>query len=472
MLINEKKKYLSTKKTIFFDCNVKKTKMTQSNEAIRYLVDLDINMINSDSVESIFTEIAGKETEICQNEAIISVLQKCFQYATSSRCIHFLNTFNLKKDIYVYSCSKIIESILLRLFDYLYISLDKDKNNDIILTKVLTMFNQIRFDHMINNENSTHIFRKLLCLFTGKLIIKNDILIYTHPNTKYIKEIKQKFNREYKFRHESRVHVYITLGWYLQITQSQTFITKAINWLRNNNGDLLNFIKGKGMFYETILDLANEDNNNKLVMIFKDNLKLISEQEDYLIQKILKKAKINLFKILFNEIYTNPEDVSSDIFNSNLFIAGLMNLQNVNEWDIIDQIISKYVQGKSVFYVFLLNKFNNIGEIDSKYVSFICNQMASTICNDKISSAQTITLDFEKYFNKKWINTKSGKNLLMGYLNANISNSQKALFFNTNIKYFYNIKHWKDQRRFMTQLLKIADNKTKYKIIHILKTIL
>ena len=136
-----------------------------------------------------------------------------------------------------------------------------------------------------------------------------------------------------------------------------------------------------------------------------------------------------LFKILFNEIYTNPEDVSSDIFNSNLFIAGLMNLQNVNEWDIIDQIISKYVQGKSVFYVFLLNKFNNIGEIDSKYVSFICNQMASTICNDKISSAQTITLDFEKYFNKKWINTKSGKNLLMGYLNANISNSQKALFF-------------------------------------------
>ena len=53
----------------------------------------------------------------------------------------------------------------------------------------------------------------------------------------------------------------------------------------------------------------------------------------------------------------------------------------------------------------------------------------------------------------------------MGYLNANISNSQKALFFNTNIKYFYNIKHWKDQRRFMTQLLKIADNKTKYKII-------
>ena len=48
----------------------------------------------------------------------------------------------------------------------------------------------------------------------------------------------------------------------------------------------------------------------------------------------------------------------------------------------------------------------------------------------------------------------------------------KKHYFLINIKYFYNIKHWKDQRRFMTQLLKIADNKTKYKIIHILKTIL
>lgn len=471
MFINEKKKYISIKKPTTLDYNTKKIKMSQINETIRYLIDLDINMINHDSVESIFVEITGKEAEICQNEAVISVLQKCFQYTTSSRCIYFLSALDLKKDIYTYSCSKIIESILLRLFDYLYILPVKDENNDIILTKILVMFNQIRFDHMINNENSTHIFRRLLCLFTGKLIVKNDILVYTHPNTKYIKEIKQKFNREYKLRHESRIHTYITLVWYLQITQSQTFITKAINWLKNNNNNLLNFIKGKAVLYETIINLANEDNNDKLVMIFKDNLELISEQEDYLVQKILKKSRINLFKILFNKIYDDSSYVSSDIFSSNIFISGLINLQNVNEWNKIDQIISKYVQGKSVFYTFLLKKFSNTGEIDSKYVNFICNQMASTVCDNKISSAQAITLDFEKYFDKKWINTKSGKSLLMGYLNANVSNNQKALFFNVNIKYFYNIKQWKDQRKFMIQLLKIVDNKTKYKITQILKAI-
>lgn len=158
----------------------------------------------------------------------------------------------------------------------------------------------------------------------------------------------------------------------------------------------------------------------------------------------------------------------------------MIHLQHLGKFERVEKELKEIsdLETHGVFYKMLLDKFSKGSgssngtqyEIDSKFVVFVGNFLKS---DNKLllTSADVIATDFVKYFDKRWINTKSGKTLLEIFVSGGFDNQIKEKFFDENMNVFFSVKRWNGFKQFIRKVLTCTHGHTKKKAGDILRRI-
>ncbi|ORD94344.1 hypothetical protein ECANGB1_867 [Enterospora canceri] len=444
--------------------NKKKQKITKTehNETIEYVSIIDKSSINNESVQIILNEIGADLSDVISSDACIDTMKCIVDQCKATELLELFCKINLEC-IYKFAGAKNIENILAKMNE-----INQTNCTDSFCNTVLEKFNQIDINNLINDENSSHAFRKLLTLLTGKIIYKNDVVSGFHPDNKFILQFKKSVLLHYVFRENSKDTVWIGLMHFIQATKSQKFIKKSIDFMienvkerRKKNGTELisNFMRNKAFFYEKVAELANDSNSALLVDFIKNDLRSLQIKQNYLVQKILRHSRTNLIEYL---------DIDED-WGNNVFIAAMINLLNTGKSNMVEQFIGRKegVAKAGVFYTFILERYNN--EVDTKYVDLVCKMLQNGNDGLENTGSNKIAGDFVKYFNKKIINSKAGKKLLMAFAESKCDQEIVSGFFDQNIELFYGIEKWDNLHKFMHRVAAVTSGKTRNKACEILR---
>lgn len=322
---NEKKNRQNEKKT-----ENKKSAPVLAKDVIdisKYLLNLDLQMLNSDSIKIILEEMRGNETDLVKLQELTRVFDEIVAKASLRDCMDLFKGIDLTNIVFTKSGAKVIEYIMERVFSLIYTQGTKfeSQNEDNtegkkpmtltienILAEFERKFTVFNYDTLVANENSTFLLRKLMMLFTAKMYTKTFFGSYKHPDAKFIKTFKKKFSNDFTFDLKSSLSEFITLSYYVKITESQKFMKMAIDEMTQKLGTIKKenkkndreagdgevgvsvFFKDKDMFYETVLEHSNVENSVLFVEAIKPHLMSLVNSYNYLVQKILKKSTVDL----------------------------------------------------------------------------------------------------------------------------------------------------------------------------------
>ncbi|OQS55334.1 hypothetical protein EHP00_796 [Ecytonucleospora hepatopenaei] len=450
------------------------------NELIKYLENIDTSVLDSYGVEIILNEIKGKETELAVSFGPSKKLSECIENGELSHCMEMFERLDVSKVLFKNLGSKLYESILDRIFFFLYKNKENEKHDifdkDQVLDKIESVF-KYKYADMLLDENACFVLRKLFSLYTGKWIDMNskykkgvEFKVFKHPDVKYIKQIKYEMNFV-KLNEIEKNHMFITLTYFLKFTKSQSFIRKFIDFLNEHMSEnifeekeFIEFFKGKDVLLEEILLLSNEENNKKFSEIFiKEGLidlmlKIHGEEHtvDFFMQTYFKKSS------LFFEI---DENIVNGELNENLRMAYFIHCLRHDKGDIVENFLQK----KGIVSVFSHFVIKN-DSLNTKYIDFIC-EIWNRTCEYDICNGEEIAKEFIKKFHKKWVNTKAGKTLLESFVCGNFDNNIKSSFFDHNVHIFSKIEKWNTFDKFIRNVLNVTSGHTKKRFGEILRKV-
>lgn len=428
-----------------------------------YLNSIDYNMItDKDILSNIYKEIGDKGNELAVNQYTNTNLEKLVLISNAEELVKFFKSLDTDL-VYKKLGSRIVESILTRLFECMYIHGEYFSFEE-VAEKIVP-------EDCINSRNATHVLRRLFMLLSAKRIEKIEVTKFSIVELENSKDQSLKSNiksnseyakfklEEYKKIVSRCIHkldeadAFTTAVVLVQCLKSQSLISLLIDEYCG-----FEHIKMNGYSYEAIASVANRGNLERIFSKIKNSL-----------MDLCNCDVTSYFMRMFITKYRNPKAVYEIIdleqFNpdSNIILSLLESLQVAREYETVDKLIEDFYKVENIFKEFLLSRYDTL---DTKFIATVVNFMKMPEKHN-----YGVNQDFVEYFQKEWLKTKAGRSLIIGFVSGSSTTDEKTAFLNKNIDLLWSCVKWKDSKNFMKLVTEYTTGHSRKKAFEILRTL-
>ncbi|KAI4291378.1 hypothetical protein PAPHI01_0652 [Pancytospora philotis] len=425
-----------------------------------YINTIDLSLAADDAVlANIYEEIGESGSHLATSAFASTNLERLVQISGSAHLVRFLGTLS-PKIVYKKLGSRIVEGILRRLFECMYI-----KGEFFLLADAVRI---VDAEACLGNSDATHVLREAIMLLAGKKVDRLRVQKYrmveragssecADENGAFAKATlgayKQALMAHVKSIESEDAH--ITLLVFLQCTKSQSLLDK---YLRRDCRP--GHITKRGFVYEAVAEIAN-----------KANLALIYERIKKKIMVLSVTPASSYFMAAFIRHFRDPRRVYRRLNlqaferNSNVVLGMLEAMQRGKNYAEVEHLVKSFYGNEGgVFEGMLMGRDDGL---DTKYVSAVVNFMAMPE-----KHGQNANRDFIKFFRPAWLSSRAGKRLMIGFAAGSSPSGVKEDFFNRNIDLLWNCAKWqKDGRAFIKMVTEHTTGHARKKAFEILDRI-